>query len=54
MAKIQEEIIVVKISKLIKADSENSSLITEEIISSIEQVAQELLGNSVIVEAELA
>ena len=51
MAKIQTETLVIKISRIMK-DSEDTaeSVISEELINSIEAVAEELLPNGVIVE----
>jgi hypothetical protein len=53
MAKIIEENIVIKVSKLVKTGSDES-LVTNDTVSALEQVAQELLGDSVIVEVEKA
>ena len=53
MAQIIEENIVIKVSKLVKA-SGGESLVPEETLQALEQVAQELLGDSVIVEVEKA
>lgn len=51
MANIQEEVITIKLSKLHKSDAgEVARLITKEFLSAIEQVAEELVGSSVIVE----
>lgn len=52
MAKIHEEVIVVKVSKLIKNDDDATALINDDVVTALEQVAQELLGDSVIVEVE--
>lgn len=54
MAKIHEEVIVVKVSKLVKNDDDVAALINEDVVTALEQVAQELLGDSVIVEVEQA
>lgn len=55
MAKIQEEVIVIKLSKLIKDGSGSTeSLISAETIEALEQVVQELVGQTVIVEVEAA
>jgi hypothetical protein len=54
MAKVQEEIIVIKISKLVKDSESGGSLIEEGVLDSLEAVAQELLGSGVIVEVEKA
>lgn len=51
MAKIQEEIIVFKLSKLVKdTASDANPLAGAEVIAGLEQVAQELVGSDVIVE----
>lgn len=51
MAKIVEEVLVVKLSKLVKEHTESGDLIaTNEICDALEQVAQELTGDSVVVE----
>ena len=51
MAKIHEEIVVIKLSKLVK-DSELTSQgeLAGELISNLEAVVQELVGSDVIVE----
>jgi hypothetical protein len=51
-AHVQTDTIVITVSKLVRVDED--SLITEEILKAIESVAQELLGDTVIVEAEQA
>lgn len=55
MAKIHEEVIVIKLSKLIK-DTEQDSLhiANSEIQQTLEQVVQELVGDNVVVEVEQA
>ena len=53
MAKIHEEIVVIKLSKLIKDDSPNQGRIaTVELVESLAAVAEELGGNGVVVEVE--
>lgn len=55
MAQIIEDVIVIKFSKLIKnGESESSAIAGSEIQSALEQVAQELVGESIIVEVERA
>ena len=53
MAKIYEEIVVLKLSKLTK-DGTSDPIVDREIISALEQVVQELVGDNVIVELEKA
>lgn len=51
MAKIQEELIVIKLSKLHKDNSTQTlGLAGEEVVSSLEAVVQELVGSDIIVE----
>jgi hypothetical protein len=53
MAKIKEEILLIKISTITKNnDSLSPSVLTDEIVSTLEQVVTELLGEGIIVEAE--
>jgi hypothetical protein len=50
MAQIHEELIVIKLSKLHKDGNAASTLANDDIISSIEQVVQQLVAADVIVE----
>jgi len=51
MAKIVEDVIVIKFSKIVKdSDSVESSIASSEVQNALEQVAQELVGDSVVVE----
>lgn len=52
MAKIHEEIIVIKFSKLIKETDDSTQILENEIVESLASVAEELVGTGVIVEAE--
>lgn len=56
MAIVHEEIVIIKVSKLVKDHdhADAPTLITADIISALEQVAQELIGNGAIVEVEEA
>jgi len=49
MAKIVEEILVIKLSRLTK-DGELPSLINAELQTTVESVVQELVGENVVVE----
>lgn len=53
MAHVIENIVVIKVSKLVK-NGADENLISDEVQQSLEAVAQELLGDSVIVEVERA
>ena len=52
MAKLIENNIVITVSTLIKDGVEITNPVTEEIRLALEQVAQELLGDSFVVEVE--
>jgi hypothetical protein len=55
MAKIVESVVVIKFSKIVKdAETESSSIVGPDIQAALEQVAQELVGSSVVVEVEQA
>jgi len=52
MAKIVEDVIVIKLSKIVKdSDKDNVNLANPEILAALEQVAQELVGDGIVVEA---
>jgi hypothetical protein len=50
MAKIVEDVIVIKFSKIVKDSEEGTSVASPDIEAALEQVAQELVGDSVVVE----
>jgi len=54
MAKIHEEIIVIKLSKLVRSDQAAGTLAAEETVQALEAVVQELVGSDIIVEIERA
>jgi putative NADH-flavin reductase len=54
MAQVIEEVIIIKVSKLAKNGVGVTSCVTQETLFALEQVAQELLGTDVVVEAEKA
>lgn len=55
MAKIVEDVIVIKFSKIVKdSESEVSGIAGSDIQAALEQVAQELVGDAVVVEVERA
>jgi hypothetical protein len=55
MAKIIEDVVVIKFSKIVKdSESEISEIAGHDIQQALEQVAQELAGDGVIVEIEQA
>jgi hypothetical protein len=54
MAKIHEEIIIIKLSKLVKDSDADTTIASDEVVAAISSVAEELAGTGVIVEAERA
>ena len=53
MAKIVEDVIVIKFSKIVKDnDSTKNGIANDEVQQALEQVAQELVGDAVVVEVE--
>jgi hypothetical protein len=54
MAKIHEEVVVIKLSKLVRDDETVDNIATSDIVAALEQVAQELVGTGAVVEAQLA
>lgn len=55
MAKIYEEIVVIKLSKLVKDnDVGPTDIATADLVSALQSVAEELAGPGVVVEAERA
>jgi hypothetical protein len=55
MAKIVEDVLVLKFSRIVKdVDADPEPAVTNESITALVQVAQELVGDSVVVEVERA
>lgn len=55
MAKIHEEVVVIKLSKLIKdKDSDEQFIANNDVCDALQSVAEELLGSGVVVEVERA
>jgi hypothetical protein len=55
MAKIIEDVIVIKFSKIVKdSEVEGSGIAGHDVQQALEQVAQELVGTGVVVEIERA
>jgi hypothetical protein len=50
MAKIVEDVVIIKFSKIVKDSEEGSSVATADVQSALEQVAQELVGDAIVVE----
>lgn len=54
MAKMIEEVIVIKLAKLVKDNEQADQIVSEDAQLALEQVAQELVGTGVLVEVEKA
>jgi len=54
MAKIHEEIVVIKLSKLVRDTDAGNEIATADIVTALQSVAEELAGAGVVVEAERA
>ena len=54
MAKIHEEVIVIKLSKLVRESDPATTVATDEVVSALSTVAEELAGVGVVVEVERA
>jgi len=54
MAKIHEEVIVITLSKLVKDNASTEAIATEELVSALASVAEELAGAGIVVEANRA
>jgi hypothetical protein len=54
MAKIQEEVIVITISKLVKNDESETAIAGDDVIAALGSVTEELLGSGVVVEVSKA
>jgi hypothetical protein len=50
MAKLHEEIIVVKLSKLLKDSEDTTPIMEADVVTNLEVVIQELAGAGVLVE----
>lgn len=54
MAKIHEEVIVIKVSKLVKDSADLGTIVPLDVATALQSVAEELLGDAVVVEVELS
>ena len=52
MAKIVEDIVIIKFSRIVKDSESGVEIVNDDIQSALEQVAQVLVGNAVVVEIE--
>jgi hypothetical protein len=54
MAKLQEEVLVIKVSKLLKDADAQDELLSEEVLQNLEAVMQQLVGAGALIEINLA
>jgi len=54
MAKIHEEVVVIKLSKLVKDNDDGTVIATADIVAALQSVAEELTAPGVVVEADKA
>lgn len=54
MAKLQEDVLVIKISKLVKDSDLVDTTVNADLITSLEAVVQELVGTGALVEITAA
>jgi hypothetical protein len=54
MAKIHEEIVVIKLSKLIKDSDSSTVIVSDDVVAALQSVAEELVGAGVVVEVDAA
>lgn len=55
MAKIYEEVVVIKLSKLVRdSDGTDQPIATNDLCDALQSVAEELIGSGVVVEIERA
>jgi len=54
MAKLHEEVLVIKVSKLLKDSETITGIINDEVLQSLEAVVEELAGAGTLVEIQRA
>ena len=54
MAKIIEEIVVIKLSKLVRDSDVNAEIISDDTVQALQAVVEELTGAGIVVELERA
>ena len=53
MAKINEDVVVIKISELLKDSDEGRKLVNPEVVASLQEVIKELVGGNVLIEKRI-
>ena len=54
MARIHSDAIVIEVSRIAKDDQQLESIVNEEIVATLEQVVQQLVGEGAVVEVKAA
>ena len=54
LAKIQEEVIVITVSKLVKNEGVTEVIVSDDTVAALASVAEELLGSGIVVEVNKA
>jgi len=54
MAKLHEEVLVIKVSKLLKDSEDTTEIVSNEVLQSLEAVVEDLAGACTLVEIERA
>jgi translation initiation factor IF-2 len=54
MAKLHEEVLVIKVSKLVKDSETAGAILNADTVASLEAVVQELAGANTLVEIQVA
>lgn len=50
MAKLNEEMVVIKVSELLKDDADATTILSDDMLEGVEAVVQELVGEAKLVE----
>lgn len=53
MAKIHEEIVLIKISKLVKTDRSQSQLVSQDLVDALQELSEQLVEPGCVVEIEI-
>jgi hypothetical protein len=53
MAKFQEEVLVIKISKLYRDSEDSKKSLSDDLVANIETIVQEMVGPGTLVESEV-
>lgn len=53
MAKIHEEIVIIKISKLIKSEHNQPTLVSQDLVDALQELSEQIVESGCVVEIEL-